>query len=151
MKYLILFTIVFSQFSFAANPDQDLIVDLVRERFAASRVAKIEDLKLGKSWKCAIYSGQRGFVPNYNTYKELFHFEKYEDNKIVNKLDFEFSIFEFTDGGLVANSGNTKLYVRATSNGSLVFENVGKQPKRHKAYRSISNDKLRGLDYIYCK
>lgn len=151
MKYLIIFSVLLTQFALAANPDQDLIVDLVRERFAASRPATIADVQLGKTWTCAIYSGQRGIMPNYNNYQELFLFEKTSENQILNKKDFPFSIFTFTATSASASAQNATMHMRVASNGALVFENVGKQPKKHKAYRSITDGKGRALDYIYCK
>lgn len=151
MKYIILLSVLFTSIAFAGNPDQDLIVDMARERFAASREAKMDDVKIGKVYKCVIYSAQRGIMPDYNKLKEIFQFEKDGESKLVNKKDFIFGIFELTPEGFVSTVGDKKLYMRVAKNSALVFENVGPQPKRHKAYRSIADKKLRGLDYIYCR
>ena len=156
MKHFFLLAILssslFTSLALAANPDQDLIVDLVRERFTASSPAKLADLQLGKTWNCVIYSGQRGIMPNYNTIRENFLFEKgTKENQVVNSQPFQYQIFDVTNNAIFSTVGDSQLHVRVAKNSALVFENIGPQPQNHKAYRSITDPKLRAIDYIYCK
>lgn len=153
MKILTLLSLLFvAQTGFAANPDQDLIVDMVRERFAASRTPTMAEMQPGKTWNCVIYSGQRGIMPNYNTIRPNFVFETSAvANQLVNQQDFPYTTFDITSTAVTSKSEEGTLYARVARNGALVFENVSTQPKHHKAYRSIANDKLRAIDYVYCK
>jgi len=146
----VLFALTFN--AFAANPDQDLIVDMVRERFAASVPARLADLKIGKTWRCVIYSGQRGIMPNYNTIRENFRFKEVEGkSQVINELSFPFKTYDVDAASVSSTLGEYSLHIRVAHNGALVFEKIGPQPTRHKAYRSITDHNLRGLDYIYCK
>lgn len=153
LSILTLGIITLANVSYAGTPDQDLIVDLMRERFKQSTPNLIEyDIELNKDWSCIYYNARKGIVPKYDKFRTLFNFKRLADYSHVNTQNFPFKKFGFhEDGHFIGELGDSRLYARKAKEGTLIFEVAGSQYKVNKSYVSVSNSKLAGHAYIYCK
>lgn len=150
LALLVLMTLIIQK-SYAANPDQDLIVDLARERFTAAAKPSSKDLAVGKQWNCVIYNARRGYIPNYNQKRVIFEFTAGDTaNTFMNDKSGDYRLFKYQDNSLASVVDDAALFVRVDGNHHLTFETTGPQPEMHKAYRSIANPKLRAYEYGYC-
>lgn len=152
MKYLAVLFLLYTN-AFAGTPDQDLIVDLMRERFiSSSPIVDKNDIQPGKNWTCVYYNARKGIMPNYTNYRELFNFEEVGVNQFHNTKDYLFKDFHFTsEGHFIGSSEVSFLYARKVKDGTLIFEYAGDQYRLHRSYVSVSNPRLSGHGYIYCK
>lgn len=152
MKLLLVLLIV-SSFTWAGTPDQDLIVDIMRERFKeSSEVITEYDLALDQDWICVYYNARKGIMPNYNSYRNLFRFHRQQDGSYYNKASFEVNQFRLdNDGNFIGIRGDDRLYGRKAKEDTLIFEHAANQYKVGKSYVSVSNLSLAGHGYIYCK
>ena len=157
MKLLLLVLLAMPSLSaLAGTPDQDLIVDVMRERFKSGSTSIADsDLAPGKNWRCVYYTAQKNIVPNYGNYHSLFQFNKDKDSNVLysNQGMFPVSYFVLnSQSGFVGSAGDEQVYARKASNGALVFEDTTPQtPYPNQAYVSVSNPNLVGKGYIYCK
>ncbi len=152
MKLLIVL-LSLSSFSWAGTPDQDLIVDIMRERFKeSSKVVTEYDLALDQNWLCVYYNARMGIIPNYTSYKNLFQFHREDDGSYSNKANFEVNQFRLdNDGNFIGIRSDDRLYGRKAKEDTLIFEHVAHQYRTNKSYPSVSNHNLAGHGYIYCK
>lgn len=151
MKYFFI-ALIITLPTFAGTPDQDLIVDIMRERFKASSAQILEhDLKLNQTWTCVYYNARKGEVPNYQDYKNWFNFEKKENGVYINHGSSNFKTFSLHNGYLLATSGERKLHGRFVKEGTLMFEYTAPQYKIRKSYISVTDGVQAGHGYIYCK
>ena len=148
---LVLF--ILSSFSWAGTPDQDLIVDIMRERFKeSSEVISEDDLAIDQSWLCVYYNARKGIVTNFTSYKKLFRFEKESFDSYINKESFGVKNFKLSNtGSFVGTNGDDRLFARKAKDQTLIFEHAASQYKVGKSYVSVSDSKLSGHGYIYCK
>lgn len=154
MKYIYIILMLVTSFSVpAGTPDQDLIVDLMRERFKQSTPNLIEyDIHLNKNWSCVYYNARKGIVPKYKKFRTLFNFKRNSDYSYSNTANFVYKKFDFHEQGhFIGENGSSRLYARKVKDGTLIFESTGPQYKIHRSYVSVSNKKLSGHAYIYCK
>lgn len=150
MKTLLL---LISFTTFAGSPHQDLVVDVMRERFIAASPNLMEyDINLDKNWLCVNYNAREKIIPKFDVYKKLFNFKKISANVYKNQMNFPFKDFKFyEDGEFYSKNGSFYLFARKIKKDTLIFEYAGPQFKRNRSYRSISRLKLSGHSYIYCK
>lgn len=151
---IVLLSVATSSFSWAGTPDQDLIVDMMRERFkSGSTAVKPADLALGKNWRCVYYTAQKNILPNYGNYHSLFQFQKDKNSKelYTNQGMFGPRSFVLNQQGFVGFNGDETVYARKASNGTLIFEDAAPQTPTNPSYLSVSNPNLAGQGYIYCK
>ena len=61
MKQLLLLSLLLSSAAFAGLPEEDFVIDAIRESFKAGHAPQNAWLLPGSSWVCGIYDTQKGY------------------------------------------------------------------------------------------